>query len=58
MNNDDYLELLEIVDAMASGLSDWEISFVEDVLERRPNLSEKQREIILRMHDNHVEKRR
>ena len=58
MDNDDYLDLLETVDAMASGLTGWEISFVEDVLERRPNLSQKQREIIERMYEEKVERRR
>lgn len=54
MNNDDYLDLLEQVDAKASGLTPWEIEFVEDVLETRPLLSERQQHIIERLYDHNV----
>lgn len=47
--NEEYLDLLRLIDRTASSLTKWEAGFVESVLKKKPILDKIDKEVIDRM---------
>lgn len=54
--NEDWLDMLEMIDKMATELTKWEIDFVESVSGQAFKVSPRQQQVIEELYKTHVEK--